>query len=1046
MPTHIPRDDYNVNNVLRRAREQREEMRRQQRQMYYAAQGTTPPHAQAPTPEPAFEETATGNTRTTELTEAGINEFITQAQRAATLRRANPQPPPRVYTDSTWSRIGYIRYTDQNTTLNVNVKDEGLDMSKMHKLGKWDEQPSEITQRSDWGAGGTLLEKIFYSPSFFKELLHAIHTNTNRVSIFVSEEFPNLPNADIIPRDYFDRCMSSRKAGENPTVQNVFKGPITTPIKELLLGENASWGGFAFTSTRSTLTVNYDFAEVQKLNVPTSVKHKWVQFYESINKYYEAQKNNNTKKKIDLTVTEALRIFFVYQYQRTYNNRLTVDNLLRSDQIRNAYQQVTIYPKYTDRQSATAYRYFKLHFLDVLPKASRKIGARAVFSNYNTRKQDFVVFLKVLYGIRYKRPMPENRVFYAWSRQTVQWGGDGVIDLGTHDGLLNLIPQSWVDRHLYFKCLCCENYRMYENRVIFNPTITKKSSAELETFIKHFTPENILTRVSRRQEEYKKSQAYLDSLNKKKVEGSTKKPSEPYPVDDEKDSPLFFRIKKTLNTYIKGWKGRERKLKSTDLVCEFGINHSEKDRQEIARPESSYDTGHSQSTFSIYSPPLCINCNERIYKVYQPQMLRVDVDGEDDEDFNTILNRIRPTTAPRPTLRGPVLQPGETIVATPQVNWGGGGSNIQNYSANPMDTYLGFRLGKNENKTMGLDTVMKIDLKTNKLVEHKIPRDKTLYMGVELEVTPNNQVQDVLLQHCNVYKQDYNLRYKSSQSLAAQIMRQYHSLVQSFIVKSDATTANGFEIVSVPGTHKWHVEEAWKGFFKEDYTDEEQVKLAPSSWLCGWPNNGRPTKDPLYTHVFGPNRPICGIHVHVSRDALSPLQLGKILFFVGNPYNKGFIEKIAGRNSQKYANILTKKLKDGNVLIKMKKNDAGNRPTIGAAPHGDTKYQAINTNTGKPTIEFRIFRSNVTKYGFFKVLDFVHALVTWCANNSSNTNDLTVEKFVQWVDTNRGVYKYLTSWLVKNKYLTNIHTFNPKFSREFELEDSDDATGEREVA
>jgi hypothetical protein len=168
------------------------------------------------------------------------------------------------------------------------------------------------------------------------------------------------------------------------------------------------------------------------------------------------------------------------------------------------------------------------------------------------------------------------------------------------------------------------------------------------------------------------------------------------------------------------------------------------------------------------------------------------------------------------------------------------------------------------------------------------------------------------------------------------------------------------------------------------------------------------------------------------------------LFFVGNPYNKKFIEAVAGRNSQKYANILTKKLKDGNVLIKMKKNETQNRPTI--APHGDTKYQAINTNTGKPTIEFRIFRSNVTKYGFFKVLDFVHALVTWCSNNSSNTNDLTFEKFVSWVDTQRGVYKYLTKWLIVNKYLNNIHTFNPKYSREFDLEDSENFTSEKEVA
>ncbi len=55
----------------------------------------------------------------------------------------------------------------------------------------------------------------------------------------------------------------------------------------------------------------------------------------------------------------------------------------------------------------------------------------------------------------------------------------------------------------------------------------------------------------------------------------------------------------------------------------------------------------------------------------------------------------------------------------------------------------------------------------------------------------------------------------------------------------------------------------------------------------------------------------CGIHVHVSRPALSSLQLGRLLVFINAPENRVFVETIAGRTGSKYAKMAAKKLTDG---------------------------------------------------------------------------------------------------------------------------------------
>jgi len=154
----------------------------------------------------------------------------------------------------------------------------------------------------------------------------------------------------------------------------------------------------------------------------------------------------------------------------------------------------------------------------------------------------------------------------------------------------------------------------------------------------------------------------------------------------------------------------------------------------------------------------------------------------------------------------------------------------------------------------------------------------------------------------------------------------------------------GFEIVSVPGTHAWH-REAWLPFLKE----------APS-YVVGWSTG-------------------YGLHVHVSRESLGGLAGGRLMAFIHNPQNHAFLHRLAGRDSS-YAEY------NANTGVADIMN--GNR----------MHYDAAGPSASHPTIEIRIFRSNVSKHGFLRVIDFVAALCRWCQNGAGS--DLTYDTFLRW--------------------------------------------------
>ena len=224
---------------------------------------------------------------------------------------------------------------------------------------------------------------------------------------------------------------------------------------------------------------------------------------------------------------------------------------------------------------------------------------------------------------------------------------------------------------------------------------------------------------------------------------------------------------------------------------------------------------------------------------------------------------------------------------------------------------------------------------------------KLLYCGVELEVERRNNCPDDIAHHINT------------------------SVLPDFaICKSDGSLDNGFEIVTAPSTYAMH-KKNWSKFF-----DDEQCREN----LKGWSTD------------------TAGLHIHLSRNALTPSEIGKILIFINDQTNNDFINQIAGRSSDQWAKKSPKKITD--------------------AYNYSDKYEAVNTSH-RNTIELRIFRSNVSKHGFFRVLEFAFALSDFVKTTSIALTSLHYTAFFRFMSRpeNKATYPNLSAWLIRKGYI-----------------------------
>lgn len=227
--------------------------------------------------------------------------------------------------------------------------------------------------------------------------------------------------------------------------------------------------------------------------------------------------------------------------------------------------------------------------------------------------------------------------------------------------------------------------------------------------------------------------------------------------------------------------------------------------------------------------------------------------------------------------------------------------------------------------------------------------DKHLYLGIELEVEAKR----------GKYEQAVEFAQEKLQKFA--------------ILKSDGSLGEGgFEICSVPATLDFHLG-VWDNFLE-----------GASAYLNSW-HSGR-----------------CGLHVHMSASAITPLTLAKMLVFINSDENRTFLTVLAGRQvSVDSAWCKTEKYlseKFTNVV-----NGHNNR------------YMALNLATRKPTVEVRIFRGNLRKLSFYKGLEFCVALRDFCLE--IDLNNINKKTFETWLIDNRSKYRHLINWMHEKEML-----------------------------
>lgn len=179
-------------------------------------------------------------------------------------------------------------------------------------------------------------------------------------------------------------------------------------------------------------------------------------------------------------------------------------------------------------------------------------------------------------------------------------------------------------------------------------------------------------------------------------------------------------------------------------------------------------------------------------------------------------------------------------------------------------------------------------------------------------------------------------------------------------LKEDGSLTNGFEIVSHPHSY------------------QESIAL--------W---GKMSKSaPMRSHDSGE----CGFHVHVTKSALTRMQIQKMVVFVNAPENAEFVDMIAQRTGNGYC---AKKV-----------------AKIGHCGHSGSRYEAINL-CNKNTVEFRIFRGNTQPERLLKNLEFVHALIHWV--NTVSYRELTHGRFAEYVAKNKKTYANLQAFIERKR-------------------------------
>lgn len=189
-------------------------------------------------------------------------------------------------------------------------------------------------------------------------------------------------------------------------------------------------------------------------------------------------------------------------------------------------------------------------------------------------------------------------------------------------------------------------------------------------------------------------------------------------------------------------------------------------------------------------------------------------------------------------------------------------------------------------------------------------------------------------------------------------------------VKSDSSINRGFEIVTHPATYNWLLE----------HTDDWQNILDIRNYGCR-----------------SYNTETCGMHIHMSKAAFGRHHLYRYLYFIYNPVNKIAISQISQRKDE-----LLERWSGFNNDLEVIKNKAIFRNEVG------DRHTAVGLGR-RATVELRIFRGTLNPHGFWKNIEFAHALYNFTKDNGLNS--MIWVMFIAYVKANKQDYPNLNKFL-----------------------------------
>ena len=189
-------------------------------------------------------------------------------------------------------------------------------------------------------------------------------------------------------------------------------------------------------------------------------------------------------------------------------------------------------------------------------------------------------------------------------------------------------------------------------------------------------------------------------------------------------------------------------------------------------------------------------------------------------------------------------------------------------------------------------------------------------------------------------------------------------------VKSDSSIRRGFEIVTHPATYNWLLE----------HIDDWNNILDIRNYGCR-----------------SYNTQTCGMHIHMSEAAFGRHHLYKYLYFMYNPVNKTAITQISQRED-----YLLDRWSGFNNDLRMIKAKAITRAEVG------DRHTAVGLGRMN-TVELRIFRGTLNPVGFWKNIEFAHALYNFTKDNGLKS--MIWIMFIEYVKTNKRDYPNLNKFL-----------------------------------